>query len=158
MLKKKNTVDPQIAQQVDAIGIKNDEAFNKNDAAAVAALFTKDAVLVSPRGPVFGQEAIEKWHANLFQKWHVSNHITKTDQNSLHVDTAGNQAWWIGEWIDTIQGQSSAPIELKGYYTVVGIREGDAWKVRLLTYNVFTTPESFKQTATPSPTTTPSNQ
>jgi ketosteroid isomerase-like protein len=158
---QKDTVDPQIIQQVDAIGMKNDEAFNKNDAAAVAALFTEDAVLVSPRGPVYGQKAIEKWHADLFQKWHFSNHITKADPNSPHItDTAGNHAWWIGEWSDTIQGQNGPSIDLKGYYSVVGIREGDAWKVRVLTYNVFTTPESFKSTATgsatPSPTTTPS--
>src|SRR5262249_19841924 len=43
---QKEMVDPQIVEQLIALGKKFDDAFNNNDAAAVAALFTKDAVLV----------------------------------------------------------------------------------------------------------------
>src|SRR5690242_2183853 len=38
------TVDPQTRQQIEAAEKNYDVAFNKNDAAAVAALFTTDAV------------------------------------------------------------------------------------------------------------------
>ena len=55
-----NTPDPQIVEQLNAITKKFDEAFNNNDAAALAALFTEDAVLVSRQGPIYGREAIEK--------------------------------------------------------------------------------------------------
>jgi uncharacterized protein (TIGR02246 family) len=55
------TPDPQLRQQVVAAKYKKyDEAFNKNDAAAVVGLFTEDAVFVTPTGPVYGREAIEK--------------------------------------------------------------------------------------------------
>ena len=49
----KDTVDPQIAKQIRALDMKYDEAFNKNDAAAVAARFTEDAVQVAPEGVFF---------------------------------------------------------------------------------------------------------
>ena len=40
---QKDTVDPQTAQQIRALRIKFDEAFNRNDAAAVAALYTEES-------------------------------------------------------------------------------------------------------------------
>ena len=57
---QKDTADSRIAQQRDLLGdpkaldefgvlaTKQSEAFTNNDAAAVAALFTEDAVLVGP--------------------------------------------------------------------------------------------------------------
>jgi hypothetical protein len=41
-----NTVDPEVRQQIEAVLTQFDEAYNKNDAAATAALFTQDAVEV----------------------------------------------------------------------------------------------------------------
>jgi len=63
----KDTIDPQITQELRASTMKYDEAFNKNDAASIAALFTEDAVQVSPQGLIFGRQAIEKKYADLFQ-------------------------------------------------------------------------------------------
>ena len=45
---QKETVDPEIRQQLDALAKKFDDASNKADAAALAALFTQDAVEVAP--------------------------------------------------------------------------------------------------------------
>jgi hypothetical protein len=50
-----NTPDPQIVQQVHAIGKQSDKAFLKGDAAALAALYTEDAVLVNDTGTVYGR-------------------------------------------------------------------------------------------------------
>jgi hypothetical protein len=41
-------------------GKKFEEAYNKNDASAVGALFTDDAVLVTPHGTFTGRKAIEE--------------------------------------------------------------------------------------------------
>jgi hypothetical protein len=49
---------------------------------------------------------------------------------------AGNEVWEIGEWSQTIQGQNGDPIQLKGYWSTIDVREGDAWKTRMMTYNI----------------------
>jgi hypothetical protein len=41
---EKNTVDSQVRQQIEALNQKFDEAFNQNDAEAVADLFTAGAI------------------------------------------------------------------------------------------------------------------
>jgi ketosteroid isomerase-like protein len=43
---EQSTVDPEVRQQIEAVLAKYDEAFNKQDAAAVAALFTPVGVEV----------------------------------------------------------------------------------------------------------------
>ena len=153
---------PAFAQQKDAaasqideqIVKKFDEAFNNSDAAAVAALYTEDAVQVTPQGPVFGREAIEKLFTGIFHQGHYSNHLNKDDQGSPHmIGTAGDEVWRTGEWSFTVQGKSGDPIKLKGYWSAINVREGDTWKIQMLTFNVTPPPA-----ATPSPTTTPSNQ
>ena len=76
---QKDTVDPQIAQQIRALGVKYDEAFNKNDAAAVAALYKEDAVWRTPHGTFTGRQAIEKDYAKrAFQQYLCNNHVLKS--------------------------------------------------------------------------------
>jgi hypothetical protein len=50
---QKDTVDPQIAQQIGALAAKFDEAYNRHDSTAVAAFYTEDAVKVTPHGNIF---------------------------------------------------------------------------------------------------------
>jgi ketosteroid isomerase-like protein len=129
-----NTPDPQLRQVVDELAKKLDEAINNNDAAAAAALFTEDGVFVTPQGPINGRESIEKYYANLSQRVHYSNFINENDQNSPHViGTAGNEVWSNGEWGATIQGQNGGPIQVKGYWSNITVREGDTWKKRMVT-------------------------
>src|ERR1700690_1956488 len=76
-----NTADSEIVQQRDLLGVpkaidefgvlnlKLEEAFNKNDASAIAALFTEDGILVAPDGTYGGRQAIEKRYADTFQRW-----------------------------------------------------------------------------------------
>jgi ketosteroid isomerase-like protein len=113
---QKDAADSQIRQQLDTLGQQYDEAFNNGDAAALAATFTRDAVLVNDTGPVYGREAIGKYYAELFKQVHFSDHICKSDQYSPHIiGTAGNEKWSNGEWSTTIDGQNFGPIHSKGY-------------------------------------------
>ena len=63
LAQQKETVDPQIVQQIAALAAKFDEAFNRNDAAAVAAFYSEDGVRVTPHGTFSGRQAIEKDYA-----------------------------------------------------------------------------------------------
>jgi uncharacterized protein (TIGR02246 family) len=131
---EKDIADPQLRQQQDAGSKKYDEAVNNNDAAAVAALYTEDAVFVTDRGPVYGRQAIEKWYADVFREWHPKNHTSKSDQYSPHP--IGTAMWSDGDWSETGQGQTGEPIQIKGYWSEIKVREGDAWKIRMLTWNI----------------------
>ena len=139
----KDTPDSQLRQQVDATVNEYDKAFNNNDAAALAALFTEDAVLVTDTGLVYGREAIEKHLADLLQKFRFSDHIGKADQYSPHtIGTAGNEMWATGEWSCTVRGESGGPIQSKGYWSAIYVREGNAWKKRMDIYNVTPAPDA----------------
>ena len=131
------TTDPQITQQIRTLSRAYDDAFNNNDAVTLAALFTEDAVLVSDRGPIHGRKAIENWYSGVFQVWHPRNHIGTPDGNDPHVSCfSGDEAWETGEWSQTEQGKPGRPIQSKGYWSTVYIREGVDWKIRMLIYNV----------------------
>jgi ketosteroid isomerase-like protein len=101
--------------------------------------YTEDAVFVTPQGPLYGREAIEKFFADVFKQVHFSNHLAKADSNSIRfIGTAGNEVWRNGDFseTETLQGQNGGPMQVKGYWSAVEVREGDAWKHRMCTFNV----------------------
>jgi uncharacterized protein (TIGR02246 family) len=160
---QKDLADPQTTKKILASIKAYDGAINDNDAAAIAALFTRDAVFVTTEGPIIGRQAIEKWYADVFQWWHPKNHILKVDGNAFHlIGTAGNELWATGEWSETGQSKNGEPLPIKGYKILVFVREGDDWKIRVNTWN--TTPDSVlrinksfapQPAATASPTASP---
>jgi uncharacterized protein (TIGR02246 family) len=137
-----DTADTQVAQQrnllgdVKAIGefsalsMKEEEAFNRNDAGAVAALFTEDAVLVAPEGLFFGRQAIEKRYADMFQRWPMTNFSGQRDE----LNAIDHAVWSVGHWWSNLRSRNG-PIILRGYWSAIYVREGDAWKIRMLTVN-----------------------
>jgi uncharacterized protein (TIGR02246 family) len=132
-------------RQVSAALIKKgDDAWNSNDAAAIAAMFTEDAVIVTDHGPIYGREAIEKFFSDLLRQIHFSNHVSKDDQDSPHA--IGDKLWCNGEWSQTIQVKGGDPVQQKGYYSAIDSREGDTWKLRMLTWNFTSEPAAPAQT------------
>jgi uncharacterized protein (TIGR02246 family) len=77
-----DTPNPQLRQELDAFSKKYDEAFNNNDAASVAALFTEDAVLVNDTGPIYGRKAIKEHLENMFASF-ISAIISTRPMNIL---------------------------------------------------------------------------
>ena len=83
---EQNTVDPQVRQQIEALNQKFDEAFNQNDAEAVADLFTAGAIEAGPdEAAASGQQEIEDRYKVLFES-HPNRHISKLDQASAIAD------------------------------------------------------------------------
>jgi uncharacterized protein (TIGR02246 family) len=138
-LEQTNTPDPQLRHQLLAVIEKHNEAMNKNDATAAASCFMPDGLYVTDRGLINGRDAIEKWYADLFRNVHFSNHAITVDPDSPHaMGAAVNQMWATGGWSADIKGKDFGPLQIKGYWSV--IREGDDWKIRMLTSNSTPTP------------------
>ena len=123
---QKDTAASQIDEQIVK---KLDVAFNNGDAAAVAALFTEDAVLVTPDGMVFGRQAIEKRYADTSQRWPITDFLSRRDR--LGLNAIDNAVWSVGEWWGTLQSQTG-PVFAWGYWSTIYVREGDAWKMRMM--------------------------
>jgi uncharacterized protein (TIGR02246 family) len=134
----RDTVDPAVATKLvsfydSALGGRYDEAVNRKDATAVAALFTEDAVQVTPEGLFFGREAIRKRYADLFREQHSTNFFGSRDQ----LNAIGDGLWAVGQWWSLFQGQTG-PVQVGGYWSQIYVRDGDAWRIRLSMFN--TTP------------------
>jgi len=146
-VQEKNTVDPQLREQVLALANKFNEAWNNNDAAALAALFTEDGIEVTDRGPIYGREALQKNWTDMFQHVQISNHLNTPDEYSPHIiGTAGNEVWMSGKYSHTLRGENFGPVEQTGYWCLILVREGDAWKTRMQIWNITPAPPAPAQT------------
>ena len=117
---------PQIAQQLDATNSQFDEAINKHDAVAVAALFTANATLVAPEGTFFGRDSIAKHYTDWFQRWNPSDHITKLS----YVYAFGDDLCGIGGRSQTANPGRVIP-QGGGYLIRVYTRVRDTWRIRV---------------------------
>jgi hypothetical protein len=70
---QKDTVDPQLAEQLSALGKKTDEAFNTGDAAALAALYTEEAVSVNEHRSDLRSGGHRETLADVFKQVQFSN-------------------------------------------------------------------------------------
>jgi uncharacterized protein (TIGR02246 family) len=119
LLKSKKTVDPEVRQQIEAVFMKFQAAYNKHDAAAMAALHTQDAVEVrSWQGLASGREAIGKRFAFDF-----ASSPGKMVNELVQVYAIGNDICAIS---DTSVGGGP-----KGHAVTIYVREGDDWKIRM---------------------------
>jgi uncharacterized protein (TIGR02246 family) len=130
------TVDPKTAEQIRALAQKYDDAINRHDQVAVAALYTQDGVRTTNEynhGTLHGRQAIEKAYANWdFKQWQLSNYFTRVDR----VVAVGNEVRSSGTWSCVFKSWNGTAISEEGYYTWVIAREGDAWKLRRTTKTV----------------------
>jgi uncharacterized protein (TIGR02246 family) len=117
---EQKAVDPEVRQQIEAAVMKFNEAYNKQDATAIADLFTQDAVQMldwGEGGTFSGQQAIEKHYA--------------ADFVSSPPELVGKliQVYAIGDRISAISEWSSGL--WKGYGARIYVRELDEWKIRM---------------------------
>jgi uncharacterized protein (TIGR02246 family) len=121
---QQNTVDPEVRQQIEAVLRQFDEAFNKHDAAAIAALFTPEAVEMFPfEAPttISGQQAIQKRYEAEASESSASNMTHKLVQ-----------VYPVGDDICAFTDYSV--MMWKGHSLAIYVRDADTWKIRM-TYN-----------------------
>jgi uncharacterized protein (TIGR02246 family) len=128
---QKDTIDPKIEQQIRVLAAHYDAAINKHDPAAVAALYTQDAVRTTAMndGTFHGRQAIEKSYVKYdFERWQIHNYFTKV----YRLTAAGNEVHSAGSWSSNFfrEGDRIHECNGDGYCSWVLVREGDTWKIR----------------------------
>jgi ketosteroid isomerase-like protein len=118
---------PQLAQQLDPINSQFDEAFNKRDAVAVAALFTEKATIVTPLGIFSGRDGVEKHFTDVFHRFPLSDRLTKNS----YVYAFADDLCAIGGWTVTYNPGRPRPVQAGGYLIRVYTRVRDTWKIRV---------------------------
>jgi uncharacterized protein (TIGR02246 family) len=128
---------PQDAcQAIEEIGSKYIAAEGNHDAAAIAALYTSDGILV-PEGPIVtGRDEIEKLYSDFYKTVRVSNPTVSVDQVHIH----GNMAWGLGSYSEKRTGSDKTSRMIHGHWSAVWLEDGGAWKLRMLTANQIETP------------------
>jgi ketosteroid isomerase-like protein len=117
-----NAVDPEVRQQIEDTIRKRLDALSKLDAAAVAALYTQDAVLVNAAGAgdvlTSGQEAIKKTFDVI-----LAAGSPVSDPRILQMYQVGSEVCTIGEF--TFERHQ------KLHTVTIYVREADEWKIRM---------------------------
>jgi uncharacterized protein (TIGR02246 family) len=123
----KDAVDPKVVDQIRSLAMRYEEAFNKSDSAAVAALFKQDGVRVSHSGTFYGRPAIERSFAKDFHRWHTTDLFKRVDQ----VFVVGNEVRVHGIWSCTYHDNGYALTQPdEGHFSWVIVPEGDTCKIR----------------------------
>jgi uncharacterized protein (TIGR02246 family) len=113
-----------------------DEAINRKDAAALAAIFAPDAVFVWEGPTVSGREAIENFLGG-FIKAGVSGAVVNVDQ--AHV--TGDTAWCIGDWSDMGPGGPNNTLRpYRGMFGDTFVNNGGKWQFRMVVINTIEAP------------------
>ena len=122
---EKDTVDPEVRQQIEAAVRKQEEAYNKYDATACAAGFMQHAIEVwewssaSATGAASGRQEIEERYG-----FELASHPTKQSFKLVQVYPIGRDICAIWEIFHYSRQD-------KGYYTAIYVRDGDVWKIRV---------------------------
>ena len=123
---EQNAVDPEVRQQIEALITKQDEAFNKNDAAGCTAEYTQDAIEVwsweTAGGAAISQQAIE-----IRAAVRLKLNPAKRVRELVQVYPVGDQICAISEF--------DHPFGKKSHCVEIYVRELDEWKVRMAYWN-----------------------
>ena len=106
-------------------------AYDAGDAAALAGMFTKDGVFNAPSGAVVkGREAIEKALAGRMKAGWTKETVTTNDAGA-----AGNAVWAAGDYALFGSGEVAGK-QTGGHFGWVIVRDGEVWRIVMLTANV----------------------
>jgi uncharacterized protein (TIGR02246 family) len=118
-----------VAADTKAINALRDQviaAFNSKDAAAMAATYADDAIMMSPsQAPVEGKQAIQAAYEVLFK-----GIVGKVAFTPLETQVAGDWAYDRGNYTVTVTPKSGKPTEAPYKYLVIVKRQPDgSWKL-----------------------------
>jgi uncharacterized protein (TIGR02246 family) len=112
-------------RQIEQLAATFSERYNKQDAGAIAGMFTKDAVRVTSgsSAPSIGPQAIEKAFKTQFETGFRHIDLVVDQVSPFGTDAAIT----VGTYQITGRGQGG-PLKVDGRWTEVEVREGGVWK------------------------------
>jgi hypothetical protein len=72
----------------------------------------------------------------MFEQWQPKETYRQLEGDAYLIGTTGDHAWGAGEGTETAQGTTGDPIQIKGYWSAIDVRQDDDWKIRMLTWNI----------------------
>ena len=117
---EQSAVDPETRQEIEAVGRQFAEVYNKHDAAAIAALYTQDAVRVEDwgvGGSHVGREAIEKDFAEFLASSFPPPVAKLVQMYTIEDRIAEISEYSAGAW--------------HGHVVKIYVRDADTWKIRM---------------------------
>ena len=90
----------RVLEQLGDLNVQLKAALREDNGGGLAALFTEEAVCVTPQGVLIGREAIAEGFEHVFKDSCMTSQIFQIDQ--LH--SLGSDAWSVGQWWTTLQG------------------------------------------------------
>ena len=114
-------------RQIEQLAATFSERYNRQDAGALANMFTKDAVRVTSgnSAPSVGPQAIEKIFKTQFESGFRHIELVIDQVSPFGTDAAIT----VGRYEITGRGQAG-PLKVDGRWTEVEVREGGVWKIR----------------------------
>ncbi|MFQ5946580.1 MAG: YybH family protein [Anaerolineae bacterium] len=121
-----------VRQAIEAASTEFAEAFNRGDAAAVAALYTEDAKVLPPNSEmVDGKQAIQEFWSGAMEMG-IRDFALKTVDVGFNDDLA----YEMGTYTLNIQPEGGQATTDTGKYVVVWTRQGDgSWKLAVDIWN-----------------------
>jgi uncharacterized protein (TIGR02246 family) len=115
----------EVRAAVEAANKRFIAAFNKGDAAAVAAMYTANARLLPPNSPMGeGRQAAQQ-----FWQGAIGAGLKMVSLETLHVESQGNLAVEVGRYTLTLPKSGGGVTTDTGKYVVVWEREGGGWRI-----------------------------
>jgi uncharacterized protein (TIGR02246 family) len=121
---------PDVGQAVEAFVTKYLDAYNRKDAAGVAALYTADGFLVPPGPITTGRVNIEKAWRAVFDAGR-----TGLRYDIQEVQAEGNAVWSVGRFTVMAPDESGVLQERQGNFANIYQWEGDGLKFRVHAFN-----------------------
>jgi len=121
----------QVRQGIEEGNLKFGEAFRQADPAAVASLYTEDALLLPPNSEtITGRAAIEAFWGAV-----MAMGVTDAVVTAVEVMGIGDMVCEIGKYKLTIQPEGQEAVEDLGKYLVIWKQEDGVWKLHIDIWN-----------------------
>ena len=122
----------EVRQAVESGNAKWMAAFNQGDAAAVAALYTDNAILMPPNsGMVEGRQGVQDFWQGAIQSGLKGAALT-----TVSVQVSGETAYEIGKFSLSVYAEDKEPQAISGKYVVVWKKASDGmWKLHVDIWN-----------------------